>query len=76
MLLLVDFFPFSGFSRREIGHFSCFPSGNSKPGKCATLDMTKHSISLMNLVLLEIPKRLHHVAINILAGKSDFLCHT
>ena len=32
------FFPvFPVFSRWEIGDFSRFPAGNSKPGKCATL---------------------------------------
>ena len=34
----MSFFPgFPVFSRREMDHFSRFPAGNSKPGKCATL---------------------------------------
>ena len=36
--LIMSFSPgFPGISRWEMGHFSRFPAGNSKPGKCATL---------------------------------------
>ena len=41
-----------------------------------SLTMSKHSVSIMNLILYEIPLLLHQVAIKILAGKSDFSCQT
>ena len=40
---------FPGISRREMGHFSRFPAGNSKPGKCATLVTDEGSSSLFSL---------------------------
>ena len=33
----MNFPGFPVFSRREMGHFSRFPAGNSKPRKCPTL---------------------------------------
>ena len=46
--------------------------------KCllALSDMSKHSISIMYLILYEFPILWRQVAIKILAGKSDFSCPT
>ena len=38
--------------------------------------MSKHSISIMYLILYEFPILWRQVAIKILAGKSDFSCST